>query len=327
MSVLELEQVACPRCRSTESRARYTGRDFLHGVEGTFTAVECVQCGLWFQNPRPTEASIGAAYPGEYAPHSHDSEFIDPPLEPRTATYLTSVLGYPKVPMTPAGAPRWWQRWRAGVDLIPAFVPGGRLLEIGSASGGRLRALRALGWSDLTGIEMVDAAASAARAGGFDVRTGPAETVMASMPDASFDTVIASFVLEHLFDPFHVMREIARVLKPGGELLFSTITRDSLDARVWGAHWAGFDFPRHMVYFRTADLRRMVEPELEWRGEYYHHAMQDFAREAWWRLMDRRNLTDRIVGRLVKTRAGDALGRALAWNGMTYRISIRCRRK
>lgn len=37
--------------------------------------------------------------------------------------------------------------------------------------------------------------------------------------DSSFDAVISNAVLEHVKDPFRCAREIARVLKPGGELL------------------------------------------------------------------------------------------------------------
>ncbi|MFH2135442.1 MAG: class I SAM-dependent methyltransferase [Pseudomonadota bacterium] len=37
-----------------------------------------------------------------------------------------------------------------------------------------------------------------------------------SYPDASFDRLIAAHVLEHLYKPHEVLREWARVLKPGG---------------------------------------------------------------------------------------------------------------
>lgn len=37
--------------------------------------------------------------------------------------------------------------------------------------------------------------------------------------DASFDTVLCTEVLEHLSDPSSVLREVTRVLKPGGRLL------------------------------------------------------------------------------------------------------------
>lgn len=43
--------------------------------------------------------------------------------------------------------------------------------------------------------------------------------------DASFDVVIADNVMEHLDSPEKVMHEIARVLRPGGKLLFKTPNR------------------------------------------------------------------------------------------------------
>lgn len=43
--------------------------------------------------------------------------------------------------------------------------------------------------------------------------------------DASFDVVIADNVMEHLDQPEQVFREIARVLMPGGRLLFKTPNR------------------------------------------------------------------------------------------------------
>jgi 2-polyprenyl-3-methyl-5-hydroxy-6-metoxy-1,4-benzoquinol methylase len=324
---LTVEAARCPRCGAGESRRIHEGRDHLHETPGVFVAAECRSCGLWFQNPRPHPSEIGRAYPLAYAPHDA-TQTIDPPLQPRTMGFLVERLGYPGVPLPPRAAPAVWQKWRATVDLIPHFVREGALLEIGAAAGGRLRMLRALGWSRLTGIEMVASAAEVARRSGFVVHSGPVESVIDSLPDAAVDVVVASFVLEHLYDPFAIVRQVARILRPGGEFLFSTITRDSLDAAVWGRYWSGFDFPRHMVYFNTGDLRRMAQDDFEWIASARHAATQDFTRPAWWRLMDKRNLTDRVVGRFCRQRAlADLAVSLLAWLGATSRISVRCRRR
>jgi len=40
-------------------------------------------------------------------------------------------------------------------------------------------------------------------------------------PDASFDAVLCSEVFEHLPNPIDALRELARLLKPGGKLVFT----------------------------------------------------------------------------------------------------------
>lgn len=46
-------------------------------------------------------------------------------------------------------------------------------------------------------------------------------------PDASFDTVVSLWVLEHISEPKKVFSEIARVLKPGGYFAFVTPNKKS----------------------------------------------------------------------------------------------------
>lgn len=243
--------------------------------------------------------------------------------------FLSNRMGYSHLAMSESHlAPiviRECQRL-AGIDLHPHFVPEGRLLEIGCATGARLDSYRELGWRQLSGIELVENPATQARAKGFEVISGQVESALDRFPDEYFDVIVSSMVLEHLYDPFSVVRAIARKLKPGAEFLFSTVVRDALDARLFGKYWSGYDFPRHMVYFSLRDIEAMLKPDFQCVEKFHQNAPIDFLRPAVWRKPENRML-DRIIERIGHSTIAPILGEVLSRAGQTCRISFRCRRK
>ncbi len=62
-------------------------------------------------------------------------------------------------------------------------------------------------------------------------------------PDNSYDAIINTQVLEHVPDPLAVMRELNRVLKPGGRLLLSV----PLNGPLHGEPWHFFHFTHHAL--------------------------------------------------------------------------------
>jgi SAM-dependent methyltransferase len=76
--------------------------------------------------------------------------------------------------------------------------------------------------------------------------------------DASFDTIVCGWVLEHLPDPRPGLYELARVLQPGGKLLL-LVTEDTLTGSMCSRMW----------YCRThnrAELKRICDDcGLRWR--------------------------------------------------------------
>jgi SAM-dependent methyltransferase len=273
-------------------------------------------------------------YPSAYAPHQKTEQR---PAEPAFASvserYLARHLGYRHLDaplgssrVSLAVASRLWDKRRAGVALVPHYVPDGALLEVGCGNGERLQWLRRLGWQHCRGIELVSTAAEQARAAGFQVACGPVEDELARFSRSSFDVIIASMLLEHLYDPFSLVREIAERLKPGGEFLFSTVVRDSVDARMYGPYWSSFDFPRHMVYFRLADIQDMLRDEFQHVERFHQNAPIDFVRSSSWRGRNG-NTPDRVIVALGASAPGRMLGMVLARLGLTSRVSFRCRRR
>jgi 2-polyprenyl-3-methyl-5-hydroxy-6-metoxy-1,4-benzoquinol methylase len=307
----DLERVVCPKCGSGDSTVKVTAHDYLYGVPGEFCAVSCNRCGLWFQNPRPTLESLGGIYPTAYIPHETASHPDDASFVRLAARALNPIRRHIR---------------RSALEPVP--VQGGRLLELGCASGAKLASLRDAGWEHLYGIELSREAAAKAQSLGFDVRCGLVEEALEEFPDDHFDVVLSSMVVEHLLNPFSVFKQIARKMKPGGQFLFSTIVRDSIDAALYGKYWAGFDFPRHMVFFTLYDLREATAEsfkELQW---VHQVAPIDYVRSSSWRTRDGKQL---LFDKFVRFVGGGVIGQLiflpLALMGSGCRVSFKCVRR
>lgn len=230
-----MESVKCAVCGAVNAEILFEGRDLWHGIEGRFPVRRCLDCGLIYLSPRPERAEIGRYYPDDYAPyHLADSE-----------------------------TPNWWRRWNQHyaqnkrARAIEARVAGrGKALDVGCASGGFLEALRRRGW-EVAGVESNAVVAEHARASlGLDVFAGELEE--AGFPENAFDLVTMWHVLEHVHDPLATLDEIARIIRPGGTLLLAIPDPDSLEARLFGRFWAGWDVPRHLHIFSRPLISRIL---------------------------------------------------------------------
>jgi methionine biosynthesis protein MetW len=105
-------------------------------------------------------------------------------------------------------------------QLRPA--PGGTLLDLGCGDGAlTVRAAERVGATRVLGVETEPGLAAQATAAGVEVA---AVDLAEQLPyeDHSIDVVLSNQVIEHLSDTDHFMREIARLLKPGGHAVVST---------------------------------------------------------------------------------------------------------
>jgi SAM-dependent methyltransferase len=153
-----------------------------------------------------------------------------------------------------------FEAWRRGATVVALDRSDAELKEVRNVVGGMLAA-----------GELPDGAP-----GG--VVNGNALALPAR--DASFDAVVASEVLEHVWDDRGALAELVRVLRPGGRLAVTVPTR--WPERVcWALDHRYHDIPGgHVRIYRQADLEAKVEAAGCWlRGSHHAHALHS---PFWW---------------------------------------------
>jgi predicted SAM-dependent methyltransferase len=76
--------------------------------------------------------------------------------------------------------------------------------------------------------------------------------------DNCFDAITLSHVIDHVHDPVGLIRECARILKPGGILSMVTPNSASLGHLIYKSSWLHLDPPRHLHIFNSSVLENIV---------------------------------------------------------------------
>jgi len=103
------------------------------------------------------------------------------------------------------------------------------------------------------------------------VSLASAELTRLPYPDASFDAVVCGWVLEHLPDPRPGLKEVSRVLVPGGKFLLMT-TEDTLTGSMCSRMW------HCRTYARDELATFCKEAGLAWSRELYFSQIHKFFR-------------------------------------------------
>lgn len=245
-----IRTLPCPRCIvcGREGAPLYAGlTDYIAGTAGTWRMVRCPgpACGLLWLDPKPLEADLIEAY-ANYPTHGRRRR--DP-----ARLWLSAVNAGCKLAsrLLELGSGLGRQR-RALRTMFVGDAGPGTLLEVGCGSGRFLDRMRNAGWT-VQGIDFdPGAAAHVERKYGIHVSVGNLADMR--FPDAAYDVVAMSQVIEHVHDPLALLGECRRVLRPGGRLLLTTPNALSLAHQRYGRHWRGLEPPRHLQVFTPAAL-------------------------------------------------------------------------
>jgi SAM-dependent methyltransferase len=225
-----------------------------------------------------------------------------------------------------------WPRLLGTLDLIPARLSGGDMLELGASPyflslclrrlcRGRLAFANYFGTGErhgtqrlahrLTGDEIV-----------FDSELFNVETDEFPYPAESFDVVIFSELIEHLaLNPVWVLSQIHRVLRPGGVVVITTpnaLSLERLDSYLCGEAQSVDRFvpafgygARHNREYRPRELRVLLEGTGFAIEEMVVRDLEEFAwfqrrrRAVWKRFLRRYSPEPRETHIFLRARRGE----------------------
>jgi arsenite methyltransferase len=172
-----------------------------------------------------------------------------------------------------------------GVPTAVADLHAGEtVLDLGSGAGADvlISARRVAPTGRAIGLDMTDemlelARANAARAGLHNVEFVKGYIEEIPLPDASVDVVISNCVINLAADKTRVLREVARVLRPGGRFAVSDVIADEnmddatrADMQQWTGCIAGA--LTRSEYEEALSSAGLVEPEIRETHRVHEHA-------------------------------------------------------
>ncbi len=204
---------------------------------------------------------------------------LDDVASPRKREALELFSGLPRRYDALSAALSFWQdpRWRRALVDAVAPRPGERILDVATGTG--MVAAELLGRCDCSviGIDQSAAMLAAARerfgasgARGVELIEGQAEAL--PFADASFDALTFTYLLRYVDDPPATMRELARVVRPGGRVASLEFGVPPLaPARAaWRLYTAaGLPTLGRLASREWADVGRFLGPSI--RGFYASH--------------------------------------------------------
>lgn len=252
-----LEAVRCDSCGADGYAKVYE----FHVSGCGLAVVRCAACGLHYLNPRPTTEALARLYGENYYSYRLDDDGEDAAKpadlkERLRASVMHAVLGYPADAKTPLpNIPSWAAGFLAANVAVPAFKPGGRLLDVGCGAGEKLLGFKSLGW-DVYGLEFSEVAALEGAKRGLQIDICGLDA--APHPDGFFQAVTFYHSLEHLPSPARGLAAARRLLAPGGQALIVVPNFGSLERRVFGKSWGWMQIPFHFYHFDKKSLPRMI---------------------------------------------------------------------
>lgn len=224
----DIHQPTCPLCTSKKARFAFVKFNYSH--------FQCCSCKSLYVYPSPSSVELE-----EYYNKNEGNQL--------------STVCWTDIPDSHQHV---WDVWKEALKYIEKFAGHGSLLDVGCGTGQFLIFAKRLGWTDLTGIELVPEVASRARnLSGAVIYTS--DLLTTSLPAESFSGIVLWDIIEHLNNVQAVLQETFRLLKPGGVIFIGTVHYHGLSMRLLDKQALTVNPPEHLIFFTNKGMRKSLE--------------------------------------------------------------------
>ena len=191
--------------------------------------VKCRNCGFTYSLLIPSEADYARVYGGyDYA--GEDAA--------RTPTSIAKEAQLAA---------------RLGAHLAGGKT--GKVIDVAAGAGRFLEHFQTLGW-DCTATEFNEEMCQYLERKGFTAYRGG--LFPEGAPEAQFDIVIFTEIIEHINNPQPVLERLNRLLRPGGTIYITTPNWNSIERRALKGDWGMLCWPEHITYWTPRHVDRAL---------------------------------------------------------------------
>jgi len=137
------------------------------------------------------------------------------------------------------------------LPMIKKFIPEGKILDVGCATGEFLNVAREFGYV-VEGLELSKWSSDIARSKGIKIYRSLLKSI-ASKNSKKYDVITLFGVIEHFEKPGEEMAYISKLLKPGGLLIVWTGDINSISSKLLKHNWWYWQ-GQHIQYFSSKSL-------------------------------------------------------------------------
>lgn len=145
------------------------------------------------------------------------------------------------------------------LDYVLYYKTKGKFLDIGASIGLLAHQAKNKGF-DVEAVELSKAAIEYGRKT-FNIKYYDKDILSLNLKAETYDVITINHVLEHLNNPNNFLKEVHRIMKPGGILVLAVPNFGSISAQILKQRWASLQPREHLLYFTPDTLSKIMQKQ------------------------------------------------------------------